>query len=463
MRMRWRDYRATLLVAALSGAFGALLLQGTVLLTDLVAGGSVGSKESTRLALGLVAVVFFAIAIFVGGIVTANTVGTVIAGRTRDIALLRLVGADARTLRNRIAVDGILVGLAGALIGTVVGIGLMAALIGVGVSTGDIPSGNSTVVSPALVAPVVVVTLTTWLASWVGSRRILAVRPVQATAASVESDDDSGRSMVARRIASIVLIAVGVLLLGGGVVIGMVSMLGVLVGMLGGILSFSGIVLAAPFVMPAVLRLVGRALGPSPTARLAAENAVRNPARSSRATIGLVIGVTLVTMFAVATSSYYDMIVRASEQYPEDFAGVDETLAITIGVFSVLFGFSAVIAAVGMVNTLSLSVLQRRRELGLLRALGFTAGQVRRMVLAEAVQMSVASVAFGVVLGIVYGWSGAQALLGSMLGGGFVGPSVPWFVIVGAVVVAVVLAAAASIAPAQRATRVSPVAALAVE
>ncbi|RUQ97138.1 ABC transporter permease [Labedella endophytica] len=463
MRMRWRDYRATLLVAALSGAFGALLLQGTVLLTDLVAGGSVGSKESTRLALGLVAVVFFAIAIFVGGIVTANTVGTVIAGRTRDIALLRLVGADARTLRNRIAVDGILVGLAGALIGTVVGIGLMAALIGVGVSTGDIPSGGSTVVSPALVAPVVVVTLTTWLASWVGSRRILAVRPVQATAASVESDDDSGRSMVARRIASIVLIAVGVLLLGGGVVIGMVSMLGVLVGMLGGILSFSGIVLAAPFVMPAVLRLVGRALGPSPTARLAAENAVRNPARSSRATIGLVIGVTLVTMFAVATSSYYDMIVRASEQYPEDFAGVDETLAITIGVFSVLFGFSAVIAAVGMVNTLSLSVLQRRRELGLLRALGFTAGQVRRMVLAEAVQMSVASVAFGVVLGIVYGWSGAQALLGSMLGGGFVGPSVPWFVIVGAVVVAVVLAAAASIAPAQRATRVSPVAALAVE
>jgi putative ABC transport system permease protein len=204
-------------------------------------------------------------------------------------------------------------------------------------------------------------------------------------------------------------------------------------------------------------------MGPSPTARLAAENAIRNPARSSRATIGLVIGVTLVTMFAVATSSYYDMILRASEQYPDDFAGVDETLAVTIGVFSVLFGFSAVIAAVGMVNTLSLSVLQRQRELGLVRALGFTAGQVRWMVLAEAAQMSVASVAFGFVLGIAYGWCGAQALLGSMLGGGLVPPSVPWFVVGGAIVVAAVLAAASSVAPARRATRVSPVAALAVD
>jgi putative ABC transport system permease protein len=279
----------------------------------------------------------------------------------------------------------------------------------------------------------------------------------------VEPDEATVRRAVGRRWTSIVLVVLGALLLAGGVVIGTVSMLGVLVGMLGGILSFSGVVLAAPFVMPAVLRLVGRAMGSSPTARLAAENAVRNPARSSRATIGLVIGVTLVTMFAVATASYYDMIMRAAEQYPDDFAGADKTLVMTIGVFSVLFGFSAVIAAVGMVNTLSLSVLQRQRELGLLRALGFTAGQVRRMILAEAAQMSVASVLFGLALGVVYGWCGAQALLGSMLGGGFVGPSIPWFILVGAVVVAAVLAAAASIAPSRRATRVSPVAALAVD
>lgn len=463
MRMRWRDYRATVLVAALSGAFGSLLLQGTVLLSVLVSGDSIGQKESAQVALGLVAVVFFAIAIFVGGIVTANTVGTVIAGRTRDIALLRLVGADARRLRARTAIDGITIGFTGAVIGTLAGVGLMAGLIAAGVATGDLPDEDYGVVSFALVAPIVAVTLTTWLSSWVGSRRILSVSPIQASAAAVEPDEETIRAATGRRVGAIVLIVVGAVLLGAGVVVGSISMLGVLVGMAGGILSFSGVVLAAPFIMPAVLRLIGRAMGSSPTARLAAENAVRNPARSARATIGLVIGVTLVTMFAVAAASYYDMIMRAAEQYPDDFAGVDQTLVMTIGVFAVLFGFSAVIAAVGMVNTLSLSVLQRQRELGLLRALGFTAGQVRRMVLAEAAQMSVASVAFGLVLGIAYGWCGAQALLGSMLGGAFVGPSVPWFILVGAVLIAALLAASASVAPARRATRVTPVAALAVD
>jgi putative ABC transport system permease protein len=355
------------------------------------------------------------------------------------------------------------VGLVGASIGTAVGIALVAAFIGAGTAAGRLPDEPHDVVTLALLAPVLVVTAVTWASSWVGSARILSVSPLQATAAAVEPDPDTVRARRGRRVAAAALIGAGTLLLGAGVWLGLISMVGVLVGMLGGILSFSGVVLAAPFLMPRILRLVGRALGSSPTARLAGRNAVRHPARSARATIGLVIGVTLVTMFAVATASYEDMILRASEQYPEDFAGVDTTLAVTIGVFSVLFGFGAVIAAVGMVNSVSLSVLQRGRELGLLRALGFTAGQVRGMVLAEAVQMSVASVAFGLVLGIVYGWCGAQALLGSILGGGLVPPSVPWFVIAGAAVVAPLLAIAASIGPSHRATRTSPMAALAVD
>ena len=59
-------------------------------------------------------------------------------------------------------------------------------------------------------------------------------------------------------------------------------------------------------------------------------------------------------------------------------------LNVTVGVFTVLIGFSALIAAVGMVNTLSLSVMQRTRELGLLRALGFDRRQLRGMIVAES-------------------------------------------------------------------------------
>ncbi|MBG6238229.1 putative ABC transport system permease protein [Mycetocola sp. CAN_C7] len=463
MRMRLRDYTASVLVTMLSAAFGVLLLQGTAVLTTLIAGDTIGEKESVQVALSLVAAVFFTIAVYVGGVVTANTVGTVIAGRTRVIALYRLVGATATSLRRAVAVDGLIVGVVGSILGLGVASLISSVSVSVGVSTGAIPALSYEIFSPQLVAPVIAVVLVTWLASWVGSKRILEVTPIQAGAAAVEPSQEETASRAVRNATAFTLIGIGGVLLAGGVLLGQVSMLGVLVGLLGGILSFSGIILGAPLFMPPILRLVGRMLGRGPAGRIAAANAIRNPARSTRATIGLVIGVTLVTMFAVAAQSYVDIINASREAYPADYGDSDQVLALTITVFAVLFGFSALIAAVGMVNNLSLSVLQRTRELGLLRALGFTRGQIRRMILAESIQMSVAAVGFGLVLGIIYGWAGAMSLLGSILGSDFSLPSVPWLVVVLAVVAAGVLSTAASVAPSRRATRISPVAALAVE
>jgi putative ABC transport system permease protein len=158
------------------------------------------------------------------------------------------------------------------------------------------------------------------------------------------------------------------------------------------------------------------------------------------------------------------MLKGAEASDPEMYDGIDESLVITMTVFSVLIGFSAVIAAFGMINTLSLSVLQRSRELGLLRALGFTARQVRGMIVAESVQLTVTGVGLGMALGVLYGWAGAQSLLGAVAGGaGPVGPSIPWPLMLVLAVGAAVLALAAAQAPARRATRVSPVLALAVD
>ena len=67
-----------------------------------------------------------------------------------------------------------------------------------------------------------------------------------------------------------------------------------------------------------------------------------------------------------------------------------------------------VIAAVGLVNNLSLSVLQRTRELGLLRALGFSVRQLRQMILSESAQLTLTAVLLGILLGTVYGWAGAD-------------------------------------------------------
>src|SRR5690606_8941159 len=197
-----------------------------------------------------------------------------------------------------------------------------------------------------------------------------------------------------------------------GIAAGLVSIFGILIAFVGGILSFTGIALGATLVMPPALRLVGRAFGRTAVARLAAENALRYPERSSRMAIGVVMGVTLVTMFAVALESVKAVLTKsAGGELPSEMTTIIDSFA---AVMMAIVAVSAVIAAVGLVNLLTLGIVQRRRELGLLRALGLSNGQVRRVVLLEAAHLTITALVTGLVLGIVYGWAGAQSLLGSV-------------------------------------------------
>ncbi|MEF3404944.1 ABC transporter permease [Agromyces sp. CCNWLW203] len=465
MHTRLKDQWPTLLVAALAGTFGVALLHITGLLAAAIAADDVtGESGTVALMLGLVAVVFIVIAVYVSAIVTANTVSTVVAGRTRLIALLRLIGSSARAQRAQIAREGLLVGAIGAAIGVVAGTVIAFGLEELSVANDLMPATDYDYLNALIALPAVAVVITTWLASWVGSRRVLRVRPIQAIGNANEQDREELGRRRGRNVTALVLFIVGIGLLVAGVIWGLSEPYGVLVGMVGGLVSFTGIVLGAHVVMPPVLRLVGRLFGSSPAARLAAENAVRHPERSSRMTIGLVIGVTLVTTFSVTMESYRAMLLAAQEAHPEVYAGIDEMLNVTVAVFTVLIGFSALIAAIGMVNTLSLSVMQRTRELGLLRALGFDRRQLRHMIVVESAALTLAATFTGIVLGFGYGWAGAQALLGgAQAEPTFVLPGLPWALFGGLLVAAGVLTLVASIAPARRAMRVSPVVALAVD
>ncbi|MFC0678221.1 FtsX-like permease family protein [Lysobacter korlensis] len=459
-----REHAPSVLVAALSAAFGVSLLQLTgVLGTAIAADDVTGSSRTVGLMLGIVAVIFIGIAVYVGAIVTANTFATIIAGRTRTIALLRLIGSSAKTQRRAVAREGLGVGVVGAVLGAIVGTLATIAMTWIAIGSGWLPELAYSYLSPVLALPVVAVVLTTWAASWVGSRRVLVVTPMQAIGGSQERapEELTGR---ARTATAVSLSVTGGVLLVLGIALGLVSPFGVLVAFAGGIVSFSGLIAAAPMIMPPALRFVARAFGGSATGRLAGENAMRYPERSARTTIGLVIGVTLITMFGVAVASYSRIIALAQQAQPEVYLGIDEMMNATVAVFSVLIGFSALIAAVGMANNLSLSVLQRTRELGLLRALGFTARQIRGMILAESAQLTLAAVLVGLILGAFYGWAGAQSLLGAIDGSpGLVVPGVPWVLLGVIAVAAALLTWGASLAPSRRATRVTPVAALAVD
>jgi len=216
--------------------------------------------------------------------------------------------------------------------------------------------------------------------------------------------------------------------------------------------------------MPPVLQAIGRIGSHDPVVLLAGRNAMRAPARTARATIGLVIGVTLLVTFAVALGIMQHVTESAlsgqSGITPAMLAEQRDFFQQLDAVVSVIVGFSAVIAAVGVVNALALGVLQRRRELGLLRVLGLTGAQVRRMIVTEAVQMVVAAVVTGLVLGTAYGWLGGQTLLGTL---GATTPVLPLTTIAIVVVGALVLAVVATVAPVRRAMRVPPTEALAVD
>jgi putative ABC transport system permease protein len=69
-----------------------------------------------------------------------------------------------------------------------------------------------------------------------------------------------------------------------------------------------------------------------------------------------------------------------------------------------LLGMSVVIALIGIVNTLSLSTFERRRELGLLRAVGMSAREVRRMVRIEAVLIALLGTTTGIAVGSLLAW-----------------------------------------------------------
>ncbi|MET0813216.1 MAG: FtsX-like permease family protein [Microbacterium sp.] len=456
---------ASILVAAISSAFGVVLISATGFIGAMLQSDPyIGQSEVLAIVVGVLTVLLLTLALYVGAIVTANTFATVVAVRTRRIALLRLIGASARSQRTEVARQGLVVGAIGALLGLLGG----AALAAAGVLAAQTAFGLSfdyAVVRPELVAPAVIVALTTWAAAWVGSRKVLAVTPLQALGGSVEASHSDIAGRKGRHIAALALLVSGGALLALGILVGLVTPLGVVIAFFGGVLSFTGLAMGSTLVMPPVLRLVGRWFGRSAAARLAAENALRYPERSSRMAIGVVMGVTLVTMFAVALETVKSvMAASGGGEPPAEMTTLIDTFS---GIMMGLVGVSAVIAAVGLVNLLTIGVHQRRRELGLLRALGVSNAQVRRMVLLEAAHITIAATVLGLALGIVYGWAGAQSLLGSVqvpplwLSPTFVLPAVPLWPIVAIVVATAVLTLVAAVVPTRLATRVAPVEALA--
>ncbi|MBO0925271.1 ABC transporter permease [Cellulomonas sp. zg-ZUI199] len=143
-----------------------------------------------------------------------------------------------------------------------------------------------------------------------------------------------------------------------------------------------------------------------------------------------------------------------------DRQGIEQVIDVMLAIVIGLLGVAVVIALIGVTNTLSLSVIERRRESATLRAVGLSRRGLRAMLATEGMLIAGVGALIGSVLGLLYGWAGAATVFGPF---GDVRLAVPWAHLAAVLAVAVVAGLAASALPARAAARTPPVAALGVD
>jgi putative ABC transport system permease protein len=130
-----------------------------------------------------------------------------------------------------------------------------------------------------------------------------------------------------------------------------------------------------------------------------------------------------------------------------------------LGLVYALLALAVLIALIGIVNTLMLSVFERTREIGLLRAVGMRRRQVRTMIRSEAVILAI----FGAIIGIIIGTGMGVALVSSLRSQGISDTVVPWSSLVIFLILAALLGLVAASWPARRAAKLDILAAIAAQ
>jgi len=154
-----------------------------------------------------------------------------------------------------------------------------------------------------------------------------------------------------------------------------------------------------------------------------------------------------------ALASFPDAKVQTESEFKKSQeAGID----VFLNLLYVLLSLSIVVSLFGIVNTLVLSVFERTRELGMLRAVGMTRRQTRRMIRYESVVTALIGAALGIPLGV-----GLAILIGETLGSFTV--AIPWGTLIVFVIAAIIAGLIAAIFPARRAARLNILEALQYE
>jgi putative ABC transport system permease protein len=242
---------------------------------------------------------FAGISLLVGALIIWNTFSILVAQRTRELALLRAVGASRRQVRLSVVAEALVVGLVAAALGLGLGLGVAAGLRAVlGVAGIEVPTTTLQVEPRTIAAALLVGVGVTVLAALLPARQATKVAPVAALRAVDAPAKSVGRARIGIGAALTVLGA-------GGLAWSMAEEGQLTLAGLGMLLALAGVLVLAPVIGTAVTRLVGGLLVRlgGTTARLAKQNALRNPRRTASTATALMIGLALVSTVTVVAAS----------------------------------------------------------------------------------------------------------------------------------------------------------------
>lgn len=266
---------------------------------------------------------FAGVALFVGALVIANTFSILVAQRSRQLALLRCVGATRSQVFRTVIGEALLMGVVGGVVG-VIGGGVFAFVL-VQVGKAFKLGLDEFAVSPTgVLVPLAIAVAITLFAAFRPALRATRVSPLAALQPQLVP-------LAGRRASLPVLIAGAVLFAAGlaGLLYGSIkpgytqsgANMYVIVGILGGVLNVVGVLMLGTVIVPALSRLIGlipARLGGVP-GQLAVENSRRNPSRATATASALLIGITLITMATVGASTGSATQERAMDRkFPSD-------------------------------------------------------------------------------------------------------------------------------------------------
>jgi putative ABC transport system permease protein len=285
-------------------------------------------------AFGTFMTIFAGIAMFVAAFIINNTFSIIVSQRTKEMALLRAIGASGRQVRRAVLIEAAVVGLSASAIGLVAGIGVAKALQALLGSVGlDIPAGATVVSTSTVVISVVAGFVVTVVSAVMPARRASRVAPIAAL-----RDVAQDRSAVSKRRAAsgAGITGLGVATLLAGLAAKDVKAVG-----LGAVVLFLGVSVFGPVLARPVAAVLGQ-----PMARLrgmagflARQNAMRNPKRTARTASSLMIGVGLVSFITIFATSAK---ASGSGALREDFQG---SVVVDSGAFDASSGLSPEFAA----------------------------------------------------------------------------------------------------------------------